>query len=95
MIVIISDRAERDFATQIQWLHDRSPKAGERAARRILDVIDLLEQFPDLGERLRGTIREKHVKFGKDGFVIRYRRGETTIIVMRIFHSRQDRPGFP
>ena len=46
---------------------------------------------PDIGVEIRPSIREKHIQFGRDGFVIRYRRNEHEITVLRIFHSRQDR----
>ncbi len=89
MTVIISERAERDFATQIRWLSEHSPQAGKRAALRILHVLDLLEEYPNLGIELTRTLREKHVRFGRDGFVIRYSRQAGDIIVHRIFHTRQ------
>jgi plasmid stabilization system protein ParE len=37
------------------------------------------------------TIDLLAVQFGRDGFVIRYRRSGQTLIVLRIFHSRQNR----
>lgn len=91
MKVILSPRAELDFEAQVKWLHLHSPDAGRAAAIRIVEVIDLLADFPDLGISIRGTIREKHVQFGRDGFVIRYRRADRKVTVIRIFHSRQDR----
>lgn len=89
MTVIVSDRAQRDFATQIRWLNENSPQAGKRAASRILHLLDLLEEFPNLGVELTRTLREKHIRFGRDGFVVRYSRRADDIIVHRIFHTRQ------
>jgi len=89
MTVIISDRAERDFAAQIRWLNENSPRAGKRAASRIIYMLDLLEDYPNLGVELTRTLREKHVRFGRDGFVIRYSRRAGDVIVHRIFHTRQ------
>jgi plasmid stabilization system protein ParE len=91
MTVIISDRAERDFAAQVRWLSENSPRVGKRAAMRILHILDLLDEFPDLGTKLTRTLREKQVQFGRDGFVIRYSRRNDAIIIHRIFHTRQDR----
>jgi len=91
MKVILSPRAQQDFETQVQWLYQHSPNAGRAAAIRIVEMIDLLGHFPDLGFAVSGAIREKQVQFGRDGFVIRYRRSERTIMVLRIFHSRQAR----
>lgn len=91
MKVILSPRAELDFETQVRWLAEHSPAAGRAAAMRIVEVIDLLADFPELGMVIHEDVREKLVQFGRDGFVIRYRRTDQTLIVVRIFHSRQDR----
>ena len=91
MKVIVSPRAQRDFAAQVQWLSEHSPRTGRRAVTRIVEVLDLLSEFPDLGVEIASAVREKQVQFGRDGFVIRYRRTGGTIIVQRIFHSRQNR----
>lgn len=92
MKVILSPRAELDFETQVRWLVAKSPSAGRAAALRIVDTFDLLADFPDIGIAVRGELREKQVQFGRDGFVIRYRRTREAVFVLRIFHGRQDRP---
>ena len=91
MKVILSRRAELDFEAQVRWLYQHSPKAGRAAALRIVEVIDLLADFPDIGTAVDGGVREKQVQFGRDGFLIQYRWSGQTLIVLRIFHSRQDR----
>lgn len=91
MRVTLSLRAELDFEAQVRWLNQHSPKAGRAAALRIVEVIDLLSDFPDLGTAINAGVREKQVQFGRDGFLIQYRRSGRTLIVLRIFHSRQDR----
>ena len=91
MKVILSPRAELDFEAQVRWLSLHSPTAGRTAALRIVEVIDLLSDFPHIGMVVRGEVREKQVQFGRDGFVIRYRQSGGTLVVLRIFHSRQGR----
>lgn len=91
MKVILSPKAELDFEAQVRWLNQHSPAAGRSAALRIVEVIDLLSDFPDMGTVVGSGVREKTVQFGRDGFVIRYRRSGRTLFVQRIFHSRQDR----
>ena len=90
MKVVISAQAQRDFAAQVRWLHEHSPQAGRRAAMRIVEVLDLLAEFPDLGREVGANLRDKQVQFGRDGFVIRYRRTIDQVVVLRIFHGRQD-----
>lgn len=91
MKVILSSKAELDFEAQVRWLNQHSPAVGRSAALRIVEVIDLLSDFPDLGKVVSPGVREKTVPFGRDGFVVRYRRSGGTLFVQRIFHSRQDR----
>lgn len=80
-----------ELVGQVDWLKQHSPAVGGRAARRILETIGLLAHFPNLGFQLAGDVREKPVGFGRDGFVIRYRRSRGTLTVLRVFHSRQAR----
>jgi len=91
MNVRISRRARRDFDALIDWLAERAPDASRRAAHNIFAVVDLLGDFPDLGIGDPNDWREKHVQFGRDGFVIRYRCTERQVTILRIFHTRQDR----
>lgn len=91
MKVILSPRAELDFEAQVKWLQLHSPGAGRAAAIRIVEMIGLLSDFPEIGQVVHGVIRDKQIQFGRDGFVIRYRLSDRTITVLRIFHSRQDR----
>lgn len=91
MKVILSPKAELDLETQVRWLNQHSPTAGRSVALRIVEVIDPLSDFADMGTVVGQGVREKTVRFGRDGFVIRYRRSGRTLFVQRIFHSRQDR----
>lgn len=91
MILRLSDQAERDLAAQIDWLAERSPRSAEDALNEILRVFDLLEDYPYLGASTERGWREKGVDFGRDGYVICYVVRSTDILVVRFFHSRQDR----
>lgn len=91
MRVILSRKAGLDFEAQVRWLNQHSSAVGRSAALRIVEAIDLLSAFPDMGTVVGPGVREKTVRFGRDGFVIRYRRSGSTLFVVRIFHSRQDR----
>ncbi len=91
MRVRLSHAARVDLRRQIDWLSEQSPKAGRKAVDRIFAMVSLLSDFPYLGERLSGSVREKQVRFGRDGFVIRYDVRPDEVFVERIFHTRQDR----
>lgn len=91
MTVVVSRQAQRDFAAQVGWLHRHSPQAGRRAATVIIEAIDQLNDFPHRALELEPTVREKHIRFGRDGFVLRYRIKGRRVTILRIYHSRQDR----
>ena len=91
MIVEISAQAEADIRAHVAWLKQHSPQAGRKASLRILHTIDLLADFPDLGSVSNGVIREKTIQFGRDGYVIVYRRQTDCIVIERVRHGRQDR----
>ena len=74
MKVKLTPSAQRDFATQIDWLKARSPAAGRRAARAIVEALDLLREFPDSSPSVAIEYREKAVRFGLYGYVIEYER---------------------
>lgn len=91
MIIHVTLRAVADISAQVEWLHLHSPQAGEAASFRVLKTIELLKHFPDLGQPLGSNLREKAVGYGRDGFIIRYLRNVDSIVILRIFHARQDR----
>jgi plasmid stabilization system protein ParE len=91
MRVKLTRLAQQDFVDQIDWLKARSPSAGNRAARSIVEALDVLRAFPDAGPSVDIELREKHVRFGMYGFVIEYERHASVIVVTRIYHGAQDR----
>lgn len=91
MTLMLSARAERDLAEQIEWLAERSPQAARKATARILHVFDLLEENPLIGAETERGWREKSVRFGRDGFVICYVVRRQDVFIVRFKHSRQDR----
>lgn len=91
MIVRISDQARLDIDAQIDWLAERSPRSADDALDAILGKFDLLQDYPLLGTETDYGWRETSVDFGRDGYVICYALRATDILVVRFFHTRQDR----
>jgi plasmid stabilization system protein ParE len=74
------------------FLHDLDPGAAARAAATILDGADRLQQHPHIGRLLDDDRREWFVPFGVGAYVLRYRLdGEGNPVVIRVWHSREDR----
>jgi plasmid stabilization system protein ParE len=62
------------------------------AVQAIASAIQSLDQFPERGALVRGANwRELVVRFGRDGYVVRYRVTPSVVLVTRIFHGREDR----
>lgn len=73
------------------WLSERSPAAGDKAMVAIASVFEALAAFPRIGVELPDGTREKGVRFGRDGYIIRYQVTDRLVVVRRVFHTRQDR----
>lgn len=91
MIVRISAQAQRDLDAQIDWLAERSPRSADDALDAVLQKFDLLQDHPLMGAETEYGWRETAVDFGRDGYVICYVLRASDILVVRFFHTRQDR----
>jgi plasmid stabilization system protein ParE len=91
MNLFVEPRAQRDFDDLIDWLAERSPSAARRAARQLLAAIDRLLDFPQSAPDAGRGRREAIVRFGREGFVVRYRISGQTIIVQRVYQGLQQR----
>jgi plasmid stabilization system protein ParE len=76
-----------------RFIEPGSPSAARRAAEALTKGAALLLDHPGLGRRLeRRPDRELDVPFGKRGYVIRYRLDGDAIVILKIWHSREERP---
>lgn len=57
--------------------------------RRILSLADQ----PFKGVERQNGFRELFIRFGKAAYVVRYRVTDNAVIVTRVWHSLQNRPG--
>jgi plasmid stabilization system protein ParE len=90
--VELSPGAERDLARLEDFLSLKSQKAADAAVVAITHAILSLREFPERAPATRGRgRRELLVKYGRDGYIIRYRVTATVVLVTRIFHGRERR----
>jgi plasmid stabilization system protein ParE len=76
------------------FLRPKSPEAAARAIYTILDRIELLRTFPDMGRpMLEGTPRrELIVPFSSGAYIVRYiQENEATTVIIRIRYNREDK----
>lgn len=91
MIVELSDEALRDVGRLREWLGGKDSNAAVRAGRVLAEAFRSLRRFPNRGRPLGVGLRERPVRFGRYGYVIRYEVREDRVIVTRVFHALEDR----
>ena len=90
--VICSPTALSDLVRLRNFIAPHNPDAARRAAESLKKAARLLAEQPGLGKRLQGRAdRELMVPFGQRGYAVRYRLDGETIVVLRIWHSLEDR----
>ncbi len=85
--------AQDDVRRLYDFLIEKDPRAAERAARAVRLGADRLDRNPRAGRRMDDDTerRELFVPFGIGAYVIRYRIHDDTLIVIRVWHSREQR----
>ena len=85
--------AADDIERLFEFLVEKNPVAAARAARTILSGAERLLLQPEQGRRLDDETgrRELFLPFGAGAYVLRYRLHYETIVVVRVWHSRENR----
>jgi plasmid stabilization system protein ParE len=74
------------------FIETHNPDAARRAAASIKQAANTIMTHPGIGQRLEGRQdRELLVPFGRRGYVIRYRLDGYDIVILRIWHTLEDR----
>ena len=106
MACVMGER-ERVTVSQVVWLpealedaerlrlflEDKSLTAAARAGQVLQDGAKLLATFPEAGHPMNdGTDRrELFMPFGSGGYVLRYITDKQTVVIIRAWHSREER----
>lgn len=91
--VVWRERALEDIDRLYDFLFKKHEEAAIKAARVILRGSLLLEESPRLGRPMTdGTgRRELFIPFGSDFYVLRYFLTSATVVIVRVWHGREDR----
>lgn len=89
--VRVSDAAYRDLSRLAEWLAPKNARAADLAADVLSKAIASLADFPERGRMVGGGVREIAVRFGRYGYVVRYRVTVAGVIVTRLRHVREGR----
>lgn len=91
MSVRFTEAALADFVAQVDWLAARSPQAAWRARDRILNTLSWLADFPRASPLVDKIHRDAVVRFGRDGFFVRYRLEGDDLVIVAVYRGRQSR----
>ena len=83
-----------DLERLIDFLHEKSLMAANKAAAAILEGAELLLTAPRLGRALPDSVgrRELIIPFAGGAYVLHYMlEGRETIVILRVWHSREER----
>ena len=85
--------AVEDLAKLRAFIESHNKTAASNAAQRILHAANLLLESPYLGRPLEDMpeFHELIIPFGQRGYVMRYRVEKNTIIILRVWHARENR----
>lgn len=90
--VVWRERALKDISRLYEFLFDKN-EAAARVAQVILRGSSLLQESPRLGRPMAdGTQRrELFIPFGSGFYVLRYFLLEGNVVIIRVWHGREDR----
>ena len=95
MYIVFLPEALEDIERLYGFLLAKNPLAAQKAMLAIDEGTVMLGDTPYLGVKMehQPDYRELYVPFGRDAYVLRYRidADAETLIVVRVWHSREDR----
>ena len=90
MTLILAPEALTDIQHAFTYVHGQSPLAAQNLKTALNMSFDLLQARPRIGRLAKGEAREWSVSGWP--YIIVYRVMDGDIEILRIWHSRQDRP---
>jgi plasmid stabilization system protein ParE len=84
--------AARDIDRLRDFLKSKNPLAAQRAAKRILEGVNILTDNPAAGVPVEELLdyRELILPFGSGEYIVRYRLEDEQVVIVRVRHSREE-----
>ena len=96
MILSFTSQARADLARLREFIALHSEVSAERVAKSLLNGIMLLSRHPRLGRKVSrgdGDAAPEEIRdWMVDKYVVRYLISDQRLVVLRIWHQREDRP---
>jgi plasmid stabilization system protein ParE len=82
-----------DLKRLYAFIEPHSRPAAKRAIDTLVNAAESLGEFPEKGKpwNIELDFRELPVLFGARGYVIRYRLYQNQVIIVRVWHTLEDR----
>lgn len=93
MTLVWLPEAQQDVGRLFDFLVEVDPTAAERAIRLIQGGANRLQEHPEIGRPMGDDSgrRELFLTFGAGAYVLRYQIEGDAIVVIRVWHGREER----
>lgn len=85
--------ASRDIVRLRNFITSSNPRAAQRAAKRIVEGVKILQENPEAGVPVEGLFdyRDLMLTFGAGEYIIRYRQESMSrVVIIRVRHSKEE-----
>ena len=84
--------ASQDLVRLRNFIKSENPRAAQRAARRIIEGVKILQENPEAGAPVENLIdyRDLILPFGSGEYIIRYRDEAVRVVIVRVRHSKEE-----
>ena len=92
--IVWTQNATDDLNRHYDFIKLNNPEAAARAVQAIVSSAESLQENPRRGsivDEIAG-LRKFLVPFGKYGYMIHYVILENDVIILRVYHGRENRP---
>lgn len=91
MLLQWTTSANRDLVRLHAFLHPVNPRAATQAVQQLVGAAEQLLKYPKLGVRLTEFSPRNVRRMIVGDYELRYELTDTGIIVLRLWHGREDR----
>jgi len=85
--------AKDDLQRLYDFIAPHSKNAAANAVMTLVEAAEGLANYPEKGRPWEPDMdfRELYVRFGARGYILRYRLFDGDVVVVRVWHGREDR----
>jgi addiction module RelE/StbE family toxin len=89
MKLVFTDSAQRDLSRLREFIAKHNPHAAARIAQRLITTVRSLPEQPKIGVTVAELPGVRELVSGD--YIVRYMQLETNIIILRIWHEKEQR----